>query len=69
MKSMPDKGRPKKPVITTARFDHETSRKIEEILSEHPLYTRSLIMRASVLALHRLAITERTELLLEAAEH
>ncbi|MEQ9883217.1 hypothetical protein ABRP83_13685 [Pectobacterium brasiliense] len=69
MKNTPDRGKLKKPLITTARFDHETSQKIDEILSENPLYTRSLIMRASVLALHNLAKAERAELILEAAAH
>ncbi|WP_337992724.1 hypothetical protein [Cronobacter sakazakii] len=63
----PDRKRAKKEIITSTRFDNDAINQIEEILTENPLYTRPVIIRASVLALFRLNKKEREQIILEAA--
>ncbi|WP_234010239.1 hypothetical protein, partial [Cronobacter sakazakii] len=67
MRKDPDRKRAKKEIITSTRFDNDAINQIEEILTENPLYTRPVIIRASVLALFRLNKKEREQIILEAA--
>lgn len=69
MKKDPDRIKGRTSPVTAVRHDEHSALRLDEILTDNPLYSPSSVLRGAILALYEMSREQRMAIIVKAATH